>query len=31
MKNEPVVVERVYNAPVTRVWNALTDLEKMRQ
>ena len=31
MKNEPVVVERVYNAPVSRVWHALTDIEKMRQ
>ena len=31
MKNEPIVIERVYNAPINRVWHALTDLEKMRQ
>jgi uncharacterized protein YndB with AHSA1/START domain len=31
MKNEPVIVERVYNAPIERVWQAITDLEKMRQ
>ena len=31
MKNEPVVIERVYNAPIERVWQAITDLEKMRQ
>jgi len=31
MKNEPIVIERVYNAPVERVWEAITDLEKMRQ
>jgi uncharacterized protein YndB with AHSA1/START domain len=31
MKNEPVVVERTYNAPVKAVWEAITDLEKMQQ
>jgi uncharacterized protein YndB with AHSA1/START domain len=31
MKNEPIVIERVYNAPVMRVWHAITDLEQMRQ
>lgn len=31
MKNEPVIVEHVYNAPIERVWQAITDLEKMRQ
>ena len=31
MKNEPVIVERVYNAPVEKVWEALTNVEKMRQ
>ena len=33
MKNqlaEAVVVERTFNAPVARVWNALTDVEQMR-
>ena len=27
---EAVVVERTFNAPVARVWNALTDVEEMR-
>lgn len=31
MKNEPVVIERVYKAPVNRVWGALTEVEKMRE
>ena len=31
MKDEPVIVERVYNASVESVWHALTDVEKMRQ
>ena len=31
MKNEPVIVEHVYNAPIEMVWQAITDLEKMRQ
>ena len=28
---EPVVIERTFNAPVQRVWNALTDVEAMRR
>jgi uncharacterized protein YndB with AHSA1/START domain len=28
---EPVVLERTFNAPVARVWQALTDVEQMRQ
>jgi uncharacterized protein YndB with AHSA1/START domain len=28
---EAVVVERTFNAPVGRVWRALTDVEEMRQ
>jgi uncharacterized protein YndB with AHSA1/START domain len=28
---EAVVIERTFNAPVERVWKALTDLEQMRQ
>jgi uncharacterized protein YndB with AHSA1/START domain len=28
---EAVVVERIFNAPVGRVWKALTDVEEMRQ
>ena len=31
MENEPIIIERVYNAPVERVWHAITDLEQMRQ
>jgi uncharacterized protein YndB with AHSA1/START domain len=27
----PIVIERSYNAPVARVWKALTDVEQMRQ
>ena len=28
---EAVVVERTFDAPMARVWNALTDVEQMRQ
>ena len=28
---EAVVIERTFNAPVTRVWKALTDVAEMRQ
>jgi len=31
MKNEPIVVERTYHAPVKAVWEAITDVDKMRQ
>ena len=31
MNNEPFVIERVYNAPVEKVWRALTDKEQMKQ
>jgi len=31
MKNEQVVVERTYNAPVKSVWEAITNIEKMQQ
>ncbi|AXG74698.1 SRPBCC domain-containing protein [Flavobacterium arcticum] len=31
METKPLVVTRTYNAPVTHVWQALTDVEKMRQ
>lgn len=30
MKNEPYVIERIYNAPVERVWQALTQKEQMK-
>lgn len=28
---EPLIVERTFKAPVTKVWDALTDIDKMRQ
>ena len=28
---EAVVIERTFNAPVAKVWNAITDAEEMRQ
>ncbi|MBC9929516.1 SRPBCC family protein [Chitinophaga qingshengii] len=31
MKNQPLVVERLLNAPVKKVWEALTIKEKMKQ
>lgn len=31
MKNEPYVIERTYNAPVARVWRAITDKDQMKE
>jgi len=31
MKNEPIVIEKVYNALSDKVWAALTDKEQMKQ
>ncbi len=31
MKAAPFVIERTYNAPVEKVWKALTDKEQMKQ
>ncbi len=31
MTNEPFVIERTYNAPIERVWNAITTKEAMKQ
>jgi uncharacterized protein YndB with AHSA1/START domain len=34
VKNEvagPIVIERIFNAPVARVWEALTDVDQMKQ
>ncbi len=31
MKDEPVVVERTYDAPVERVWAALTEKERIKK
>ena len=31
MKAEPFVIERTFNAPVSKVWEAITDKSKMKQ
>ncbi len=31
MKNEPFVIERTYNAPIEKVWEAITNREAMKQ
>ena len=31
MKNEAIVVEHTYDAPVEKVWNAITDKEQMKK
>ena len=31
MNNTPIVVERTYNAPVEKVWKAITDNNEMKQ
>lgn len=31
MKEEPFVIERILNAPVEKVWNAITDKEQMKK
>jgi uncharacterized protein YndB with AHSA1/START domain len=31
LRYKPIVVEKTYNAPVQRVWQALTDKDKMKQ
>ena len=31
MKNEAFTIERTYNAPVEKVWKAITDKEEMKQ
>ncbi|KIA95891.1 ATPase [Pedobacter kyungheensis] len=31
MENEPVIVERVYNAPIGKVWKSLTDNNEIKQ
>ncbi len=30
MQNEPIVIERSFNAPVEKVWQALTDKDQMK-
>ena len=31
MSNEQIVVERVFNAPIEKIWNAITDKNEMKQ
>jgi uncharacterized protein YndB with AHSA1/START domain len=31
MKNEPFVIERIFDAPVEKVWKAITDKDEMKQ
>ncbi|TAK53156.1 MAG: SRPBCC domain-containing protein [Bacteroidetes bacterium] len=31
MNNEPFVIERTFNAPVSKVWKAITDKSEMKQ
>ena len=31
MKTEPIVFERTYDAPVSTIWEAITDKDKMKQ
>lgn len=31
MKNEPFVIERVYQAPLEKVWKAITDKDQMKR
>jgi uncharacterized protein YndB with AHSA1/START domain len=31
MKNEPFVIERTYNAPIEKVWKAITDRDQMEK
>ena len=31
MKDEPVIVERTFNAPAEKVWKAITDKDEMKQ
>jgi uncharacterized protein YndB with AHSA1/START domain len=30
-KHEPIVIERIFNAPVEKVWKAITDKDQMKQ
>jgi hypothetical protein len=30
MKNQPLIVERLFNTPASKVWKALTDKEEMK-
>jgi len=30
MKNQPIILERLFNAPVSKVWSAITDKNEMK-
>lgn len=30
LKTKPLIIERIYNAPLQKVWEAITDADKMR-
>lgn len=30
MNSQPIVVERLFNAPISKVWKAITDVDEMR-
>jgi uncharacterized protein YndB with AHSA1/START domain len=31
MKTSPLIIEKTYNAPIEKVWNAITDKDQMKQ
>lgn len=31
MKNQPIIVERIFNAPVKKVWKGITDKDEMKK
>jgi uncharacterized protein YndB with AHSA1/START domain len=31
MQNEPIILERTFNAPADKVWKALTNIDQIRQ
>ncbi len=31
MNNEPIIIERTYNAPATKVWKAISDKNEMKK
>lgn len=31
MSNQPFIIERTFNAPIPKVWKALTDHEQMKE
>jgi uncharacterized protein YndB with AHSA1/START domain len=30
MKQEPIIMERIFNAPIEKIWTAITDKEQMK-